>query len=245
MSVGPVPAPELAALAIRLKSRLFAGLTARDIAMILATAKQRAFAANSVVVRQGDPADHLFLLISGRARFFFDTPDGKKLVLLWLTPGEIFGGSALLPSPRKYLVSTETLKDSSILAWDRPALRSLVSRFPRLIENALSIANDYLTWYVADHAALTSQTAGQRLARVLVCLAEGIGQKVSGGFEFEATNEELASAANITQFTASRLLSEWQKSLAIEKRRGKVLLRSPNHLLRADSESRARLLLDE
>jgi hypothetical protein len=58
----------------------------------------------------------------------------------------------------------------------------------------------------------------------VICLAELIGQKVPGGLEVDATNEELANAANITQFTASRLLSEWQRNRAVLKRRGKILL---------------------
>jgi CRP-like cAMP-binding protein len=92
------------------------------------------------------------------------------------------------------------------------------------------MASDYLVWYVADHVALTCHTARQRLAQVLIRLAGVIGQKVPGGVEFDATNEELASAANITPFTASRLISEWQVNRAIVKRRGKILLRSPERL---------------
>jgi CRP-like cAMP-binding protein len=133
-----------------------------------------------------------------------------------------------MPSP--YLVSIETLKDSSMLVWDRATLRNLAARYPRLLENALLIASDYLAWYLADHVALISHTARQRLARILVCLAESIGNKSSDGFEFDATNEELASAANVTPFTASRLLSEWQRNRAVAKRRGKILLRSPERL---------------
>ena len=93
------------------------------------------------------------------------------------------------------------------------------------------MTSDYLTWYLADHAALVCNTASERLAQVLIRLAGVIGQKVPGGIEFDATNEELASAANITHFTASRLLSEWQANQAVVKRRGKVLLRSPERLL--------------
>jgi CRP-like cAMP-binding protein len=92
------------------------------------------------------------------------------------------------------------------------------------------MASDYLTWYFADHVALTCHTARQRLAQVLTRLAGVIGHKVSGGVEFDATNEELASAANITPFTASRLLSEWQTNRAIAKHRGKILIRSPDLL---------------
>jgi CRP-like cAMP-binding protein len=226
-----MPFPKPATAATNLESRFFAGFLPFDLKIVLAAAKQRHFTSNSVVVNQGDPADHLFLLTKGRARFFFHTQEGKKIILFWLTPGEIFGGSALLSTPTSYLVSTETLKDSSALAWDRATLRNLVGRYPRLLENAFLIAYDYMAWYMADHVALTSHTARQRLAGVLICLAQTIGDKVSGGFEFDATNEELAGAANVTAFTASRLLSEWQSNGAILKHRGRVLLRSPERLL--------------
>jgi len=68
-------------------------------------------------------------------------------------------------------------------------------------------------------------------AQVLIHLAGVIGQKVPGGVEFDVTNEELASAANITPFTASRLLNESQTNRSVVKRRGKLLLRSPERLL--------------
>src|SRR5438045_5707289 len=141
-----------------LKSRFLEGLSPLDLNVILAAAKQRHFASNSVVVNQGNPADHLFLLTRGRARFFFNTREGKKVVLLWLTPGEIFGGSALLSMPSLYLVTTETLKDSSMLVWDRATLRNLAAHYPRLLENALLIASDYLAWYLADHVSLVRHT---------------------------------------------------------------------------------------
>jgi CRP-like cAMP-binding protein len=221
---------EPATVAASVRSRFLEGFSPLDRKVILAAARQRHFLPNSVVVNQGNPADHLFLLTKGRARFFFNTPGGKKVILLWLTPGEIFGGSALMSNPSWYLVSTETVKDSSMLVWDRATLRNLASRYPRLLENALPIAYDYLAWYVADHVALIGRTARQRLARVLVCLAQTIGKRVSDGYEFDVTNEELSAAANVTPFTASRLLSGWQSDGAVSKSRGKVLLRSPERL---------------
>jgi len=41
----------------------------------------------------------------------------------------------------------------------------------------------------------------------------------------------LANAANVTPFTASRLMSDWQRDRALVKRRGAILLRSPERLL--------------
>ena len=45
-------------------------------------------------------------------------------------------------------------------------------------------------------------------------------------------NEELADEANVNPFTVSRLLSDWQRKGILTKRRGKVLLRSPQRLFR-------------
>ena len=43
--------------------------------------------ANSVIVNQGDPAEHVFLLVSGRVRYFYLTRDGRQVILRWITPG--------------------------------------------------------------------------------------------------------------------------------------------------------------
>jgi CRP/FNR family transcriptional regulator, nitrogen oxide reductase regulator len=225
------PATDLCVIADHLKSQFLDGLVRPDIKAIMTAASERRFLANSVIVNQDDCADRLFMLAEGRARYFFVTPGGQKIILFWLTRGEIFGGAALLSQPSFYLVSTETVRDSSVLVWNRATLRSLVIRYPKLLENALSIAFDYFTWYRAAHVALTCHTARQRLSQVLAHLALGLGEQVAEGLEFDVTNEELANAANVTTFTASRLLSEWQRNGVLAKTRGKVLLRHPERLL--------------
>ena len=210
--------------------RFFEGLAAAEIKTIVSAASERRYLANSVIVNQGHPADHFFLLTGGRARYFYMAPDGRKVNLIWLPSGEIFGGAALLSRPSEYLVSTETVKHSSVLVWDRNTIRALVARYPRLADNALLVAYDYLVVYRAIHASMTCHSARQRLALVLTNLASGIGRKVPGGIELDVRNEELANEANVTTFTTSRLLREWQRHGIVRKSRGKVLLRSPERL---------------
>ena len=103
--------------------------------------------------------------------------------------------------------------------------------YPRLVENALSIAWDYLNTSLATHLSLTCHTARQRLSEVLLNLASGIGHKAFGGVEIHVSNEDLANAANVTPFTASRLLSDWQRKGLLTKSRGKILLRDPERLV--------------
>jgi CRP-like cAMP-binding protein len=216
------------------KPRFFEGLDAPDIRTIVAAGTQQRFSANSVIVSQGYPAGHLYLLLTGRARRFFLTEDGQKVVLLRVPPRDIFGEAVLLARPVDYLLSAEATTNSSTLAWSRNTIRSLCERIPRLMDNALLISFDYLAAYRAAHASLVCNSAPQRLAQVLANLADGIGQKVTGGIELDVRNEELANEANISLFTASRLLSAWQREGILVKRRGKVLLRFPGRLLRYD-----------
>lgn len=218
---------------LRLRPRFLEGLAPADVTDILTAAAPRQLSANSIVTFQDDPADYLFLLIKGRARFFLTTPGGQKMLLYWLVPGEIFGLMALLSAPSAYLVSTEIVKNSCVLVWSRSKVRALAARYPRLFENSLAaLMSDYLAHYAATRIAVTCYDAEQRLALVLNRLALSIGREIPGAIELDATNEELASAANLSPFTASRLLSGWQRQGIIQKSRGKVVLRSPEQLLR-------------
>src|SRR5215471_15437116 len=221
---------ESRAFDVRPSIELLRGLKPHEADLILASARTRRVPAKSVMTYQGQPADQLLLLWKGRARYFFETPNGKKLILMWITPGHAFGGAALAQRPSTYLVSTEAVRDSVVLVWDGPTIRGLTRRFSQLLENAIMSAVDYLSWYIAAHAALCSQNARQRLASVLLGYTSTMGQKVSGGIEFDITNDELANAANITPYTTSRIMSEWQKAGAIRKRRGRIVVRSTERL---------------
>jgi CRP-like cAMP-binding protein len=209
---------------------LFRKLAASDVQCILSSAKARRFSRNTVITQQTEPAEHFFLLWRGRARYFFETPSGKKLILRWLVPGQAFGVSGLVDGPSTYLVSVEAVKDSVALIWSDATIRGLAQRFPHLLENALLIASSYLSWYVTAHAGLASQTASERLAHVLLGLAEVAGRKLPAGIELDVTNEELANAANISPYTASRLTSNWQSRGIIRRRRGKIVLCSVRRL---------------
>ena len=112
------------------------------------------------------------------------------------------------------------------------AIRALAHDNPQLLDNALLIGADYVDWFLAAHTALTSESARERLAGVLVALAPLLGREVRDGVELDITNDELANAANITQYTASRLLNEWQRRHAVIKRRGRLILLSPQQLFK-------------
>jgi CRP-like cAMP-binding protein len=213
-------------------SPFFDGLTESEVEGVLGAATVQRVSQHRVIYEQGAWGSHFFLLSKGRARYFSITPDGRKTLLHWIVPGDVLGVAALLSVSTLYRVSVETVQDSSLYSWNRQTIQTLLDRYPRLAQNALAVTFTYLDWYIAAHSALVSDSARQRLAAVVSRAAVSMGRQVPGGVELQVTNEELASAANITLFTASRILNEWQTAQALTKRRGRIILHSPKRLFR-------------
>jgi CRP-like cAMP-binding protein len=226
-------ASEIAARVSELAPRFLEGLSACDLAVVLGAASLARFPAHSVIANEGHSADKLFLVLEGRARTFTTTRKGEKVVLLWIPAGDTSGGRAMLSKPTEYLLSTETVTDSLVLVWNRSSILPLARQYPRLLENALLIASDYVEAYRDLHLAANYHTASQRVARVLDNLAKGMGEKVAEGIALNIRNEELANEANVTIFTVSRLLNEWQRKGLLVKSRGRIVIRSPEALARS------------
>ena len=211
--------------------RFLDGLSRAEVKVIVAAAKQQRYLPNSVIAQPGTLCRSSLYVGSGRARCFYLTPEGKKVILRWLTPGQICGQAALLSTPSEYLIGTEAVKNSSVLVWGRATIRGFIARYPHLIDNTMLVMFDYLTLYRDTHIAMTYDAADQRVAQVLTNLANTIGKRIALGIEVDVRNEELANEANVTLFTVSRLISAWRRQGILTKSRGKVLLRSPEQLL--------------
>lgn len=223
-------------LDVCLNSPFFEGLAPRDIQTILAAATPRRFFANSILYNQGEPVRSAYLLVEGRARYFYVTPEGQKIVFASIGPGELLGTAALVRSMSSYSVSAELVCHSRVLAWDKSTIRSLAVRYPMLLDNVLSISAAHITWLISAHVGLACHSAQLRLAQTLVNLANRTAETAitaRSTIELTVTNEELAHAASVTPFTVSRLMSRWHRSGFLTKSRGKVLLRSTEGLFRS------------
>jgi CRP-like cAMP-binding protein len=158
---------QIIGLPANLRPRFLSGLSPAQLDSVLSVAKHRRFRASSVVINEEDPAERFFLLTSGHGRHFVITSDGRKILLHWLSAGQIFGGAAILSVPFEYLANTEVMSDSCALVWERQTIRELAAKFPGLLDNALSIAvTENIAWSTAAHISLTSDDAHGRVAHL-------------------------------------------------------------------------------
>ena len=220
-----------ASSAAPLKSKFLAGLDATALRQILDAAHVRHLGREKNITFGGERPDHLFLLRAGRAKFYTVTESGAEVVLLLAVPGDVIGLVSLLSNPPPYIASAKTVSECDLLVWDHATLRRLAKAYPLLTENGLRLALHYLGVYMKRHIGVVSKSAESRLAEALLHLATQSGEVHSSGVEIDITNEQLSSLSDVSPFTASRLLSRWERDGKLSKRRGRVTLLAPESLM--------------
>ena len=211
--------------------RFFTGLDRAQTSAILAAATRQKFKRGEVIARADEPASRMFLVREGAVDYFVLTSDGREILLRRLVSGNIFGVGAFLSQPIGYVGTSKAVHNSELFVWEHAVIRQLANEYPRLAENALRTVLRYVALFAERHIALVSKPAQERLAFALTSLGSRAGHMVPSGVEIEIKNEDLASLADVSFFTASRCLQEWERKGAVEKSRGKVLIRSPEKLL--------------
>jgi CRP-like cAMP-binding protein len=211
--------------------RLLNGVALDGQREILAGSRRRMFRPAQVLFRTGESAERLFVLRKGRVQFARTASTGQEVVMGILVPGDVFGLSSLLDAEFAYIGTAEALEACETLVWSRDVIQRFAQEYPRLSANALKVALGYVAIFAERHEQLIASTAEQRLARALTRLGAETGTASRPGLEVRIKNEQLASLADVSPFTASRVLNSWQRDGAISKTRGIVHIVSPERLL--------------
>ena len=93
MAVDTVPPGSGGAL---LASPLFRGIPPANVATIVQMFERRRCPPESIIVREGDPGDSLFIVEAGLVEVFLHSATGETTVLTRLGPGEAFGEMSVL-----------------------------------------------------------------------------------------------------------------------------------------------------
>lgn len=161
---------------------------------------------------EGDPATHIYILLVGWVKILATTTDGHKLVLALRGAGDLVGEVA---------GETTGRRNATIKAIDN--VRALVvphEKFSSFLDTNQRADRAYRRvvtqkWNDTDTIlrSRTGTTGAQRLARVLLELADRHGQAVNGAIYLvlPLTQDELASLAGTSRATVTRALSNWRK----------------------------------
>lgn len=211
---------------------LFQGLDRSHIEEVVNDARQRQAEHGRYFFHQGDQATAFYVLIQGRVRIAQLTPEGQQVTLRIASPGEMFGGIAALGEPT-YPASAQALETSAALVWDGDTMFRLMEQHPRIALNTLHLLVGRYQELQDRYRELATERVERRVARALLRLARQTGRKVEGGvlIDFPLSREDLAELAGTTLYTASRILSGWERQGLVEAGRQRVLVRIPHGLV--------------
>jgi CRP/FNR family transcriptional regulator, nitrogen oxide reductase regulator len=211
-------------------NRLLAGVDPDERQAIVAKSRRQTLHPSQVLFRTGERAEQLFVLRKGRVQFGRLSSAGREVVMGILGPGDVLGLACLLPSSN-YIGTAEALDGGEVQVWSRHVIRRLAHRYPQVQGNVLQIALTYVAEFADRLEKLVSGTAEHRLARALTSLGVRIGTPSHSSIDILIKNEQLASLADVSPFTVSRLLKQWEREGVISKSRGIVRILSPEDLL--------------
>ena len=110
---------------------LFEGLTAEQRLILQPLFEPCDFYTDTVLFEQGDPADHLYVVVAGEVVVNFKPDDAPTLIVARVLPGSIVGWSAVLGS-RRYTSSAECSMYTQALRVRGDDLRRLCIQHPEM-----------------------------------------------------------------------------------------------------------------
>jgi CRP/FNR family cyclic AMP-dependent transcriptional regulator len=210
--------------------RLLADVPSDELQQMLTIARRRPFDRGEVVFHEGDPADSLHLIVSGRFAVRIRTPLGDTTLLAIYGPGDAFGELALVapPSHRSAtVVALEAAETRSVFREDFEALRKRHPGVDRILVSLLSDRLREMNERLLEAHYVDAETRVRRHLRQLAAVYERDGKSV-----IPLTQEEMAEIAGTSRATVNRVLREEERRGVIELKRGRTTIVDPEQLTR-------------
>jgi CRP/FNR family transcriptional regulator, cyclic AMP receptor protein len=128
------------------------------------------YRANDVVFAQGDPADAVYYLQSGKAKITVTSENGKEAVLAILGPDDFFGEGCLNGQPLR-LATVTAMTDCSIMRLEKAAMVRVLHEEPKFADLFIAHLLSRNSRVEADLVDQLFNSSEKRLARMLLLLA--------------------------------------------------------------------------
>jgi CRP-like cAMP-binding protein len=210
------------------KVSVFQNATDEDLKLIAGHGIERSIEEGEFFFFQGDPAEYLYVLISGRAKLMQANPAGQQVNLRTISEWQLFGALGAVRDEATYPASAQALENSTALAIKSADLRELMQTRPYLSFDLMRLMTGYIQEMQERYRELATEKVERRIARSLLRLASQMGTKNQGGIELTFTRQDLAEMSGTTLYTVSRVLSDWERQGLVEAGRERVLILNPH-----------------
>ncbi|WP_236823246.1 Crp/Fnr family transcriptional regulator [Bhargavaea massiliensis] len=195
--------------------------------ILKASAGSMAIKKGECLFREGEQAETLYYVETGKVRVGKVTPDGREITFRICGEGDFIGEVMPFCPPAAYTVEAKATEDTTVEAIPKDRLEELL-----YLEHELSIA--YMKWMGILQQRTQSKFRdlilhGKKgaLYSTLIRMSNSYGVPAEGGgilIDLELTNQELANFCGMTREVANRMLSELRRNKKLRMDNGKIVL---------------------
>jgi CRP/FNR family transcriptional regulator len=217
------------ATAAAIKASPLAALPNDLVSALLVDAARIRAPAGSIVRREGEPGQHLELVVTGLVRGFLTSTDGRRLTIRYCRPGGLLGAVSLFNPGYTMPGSNQAVVDSDVVAFMPSVVCRLAEEEPLVTRALLEELSERVYAYVGEVHDGAFSTVRQRVARHLLDLATE--RQTGTALIADISQQELAAAVGSVREVIVRVLRDLRREGLVETDRDLIRIRDPHGLL--------------
>lgn len=216
---------------------LLQDLSPAELARVVGRARRKTLPAGATLFEQGAQHDGIFVIESGCVRVFYTSASGREITLAYWNPGNFVGGPDVL-NGGTHMWSGVTATETGVLMLPSRELRQLILEIPALAVGIIEGLSFKGKCYSALAQILGTRSVTERLAHLLLQLAEIYGRPTDNGIFIDAafTHVDLAHIVGATRQWVTMMLKRLQSRGAVTCSRGRIYVLDRDLLLALETK---------
>jgi len=178
------------------------------------------------IFSEGVPPEWFYIVSKGKVKISKLSQEGKEIILEIISPGDIFGGVAVLRN-FPYPANAVAMEDSEVIKISRKNLMRLVDRFPNLMYCIALQLGDRMKSSYDSLKNIALERVESRIAALLLKLASKVGTETPKGLliDMRLTKQDIADMVGTTVETSIRTFSKFKKQGLLVDSGGKIVIK--------------------
>ncbi|WP_343504845.1 MULTISPECIES: Crp/Fnr family transcriptional regulator [Alphaproteobacteria] len=216
----------------------FSRLSRSQIREILDQASSRRYEEGVAIFREGHDADRFFLLLDGYLRVIRTTPSGEQIIVLHISPGQLFGIAPALQRDT-FPATSVAAAESIALSWPVRLWPEFTAKYDGFATESYKTLGARLGQIQETLTEMATQAVEKRVAAAVLRMVNQSGRKTEKGIEiaFPVTRQNISDMTGTTLHTVSRLLSAWEKAGMVQSTRKHIVVTDPHRLVVLSNET--------
>jgi CRP/FNR family cyclic AMP-dependent transcriptional regulator len=203
---------------------IFSAMTDEELAQVEAIASRRHLAKGILLFNEGEPIEHLYLLIEGRLKLFHSTDSGREFVYGLAEPGEFFGELGLLSKDERETrkICAEADENCVLLSISRSNFLALIETHPQIKDAILVNAIRIIKRLTATVSDLALKDVYGRVRNIFESLA--VPTDEGWLIDDQITQQDLADRVGASREMIAKVMKELVAGGYVQTGRRKILI---------------------